>query len=127
MSLGAFSGSVAAADEESDGDGTTLERTLLRGAPGAGGYAPVVVGAGEPYLLRRELGPTMGRNADERRVVASFAQLTDIHVMDVQSPARFEFLDPYASLPIPLLADLATLELCPSRQSALIADRATGG
>jgi len=30
--------------------------------------------------------------------------VTDIHVMDVQSPARFEFFDSYGSLPIPGLS-----------------------
>jgi hypothetical protein len=35
---------------------TTLAHTLVRGAPGVGGYAPITLGAGEPYLLRGELG-----------------------------------------------------------------------
>jgi len=78
---------------------TTLGRTLVRGAPGTGGYAPITFAAGEPYLLRRDLGATTIRRARGRRVVASFAQLTDIHAMDVQSPARFEFFDAYGSLP----------------------------
>ena len=40
--------------------------------------------------------------------MASFAQLTDIHVMDVQSTARFEFFDAYGSLPFPGLSDFTS-------------------
>jgi metallophosphoesterase (TIGR03767 family) len=81
---------------------------MVRGAPGAGGYAPITLGAGEPYLLRRDLARTTIRRRGGRRVVASFAQLTDIHVMDVQSPARFEFFDAYGSLPFPGLSDFTS-------------------
>ena len=38
-------------------------------------------------------------------MLAAFTQLTDIHVVDVQSPCRFEFFDAYGSLPIPGLSD----------------------
>lgn len=75
--------------------GTTVEQTLLRGQPGDGGYQPIVVGTGEPYVRRGELCP----GADEvtrqggRRGLFAFAHLTDIHLVDSQSPARVEFLD----------------------------------
>ncbi|MFC6930247.1 hypothetical protein ACFQHO_07815 [Actinomadura yumaensis] len=36
--------------------GTTLERTLLLGRPGAGGYRKVAAGPGEPHLVRTDLG-----------------------------------------------------------------------
>ena len=83
-----------------DGDGTTLDRTIVRGTSGTGGYAPLTYAEGEPYLVRPELtGESMRamgeRRLRDRRVLASFAQLTDIHVMDVQSPARFEYFDVY--------------------------------
>ncbi|HZE48679.1 MAG TPA: hypothetical protein VE074_03895, partial [Jatrophihabitantaceae bacterium] len=32
------------------GGPTMLDRTLLRGSPGAGGYRPIVTGPGEPHL-----------------------------------------------------------------------------
>ena len=72
----------------------------MRGPAGAGGYAPLTYAEGEPYLVRGELaGLTMSRAAERRlrgrKVLASFAQLTDIHVMDVQSPLRFEYFDVY--------------------------------
>ncbi|MGT2424801.1 TIGR03767 family metallophosphoesterase [Amnibacterium kyonggiense] len=74
--------------------GTTLQRTLLRGAPDAAGYVKHVVGPGEPYVLRTELGGTAGPNrATRRRGLAAFVQFTDVHIQDTQSPARFEFLD----------------------------------
>jgi metallophosphoesterase (TIGR03767 family) len=79
--------------------GTTLDQTIVRGAPGAGGYAKLTSGPGEPYILRGELAGLTTHQPGGSRVIASFAQLTDIHVMDVQSPGRFEFFDAYGSLP----------------------------
>ncbi|HEY7047694.1 MAG TPA: TIGR03767 family metallophosphoesterase [Jatrophihabitantaceae bacterium] len=76
------------------GGPTTLDRTLLRGQPGAGGYRPIVFGPGEPYLLRDDLvGPTAARRDPHRRPIVALGQLTDMHVLDAQSPARVEFLD----------------------------------
>ncbi|WUI01784.1 TIGR03767 family metallophosphoesterase [Spirillospora sp. NBC_00431] len=75
-------------------DGTTLARTYVLGAAGAGGYRPVITGPGEPHLLRRDLGgAASARRAATRRAVLAFGQLTDVHVVDTQSPARVEFLD----------------------------------
>jgi metallophosphoesterase (TIGR03767 family) len=85
--------------------GTTLDETILRGAPGAGGYVSLVAGPGEPYLLRGELAGLASYRRTAGRVLACFEQLTDVHVMDVQSPARVEFFDPFASIPIPGLSD----------------------
>ena len=86
-----------------DGEGTTLDRTIVRGPKGAGGYAPLTYAEGEPYLVRGELaGLSMSTAAErrlrDRKVLASFAQLTDIHVMDVQSPLRFEYFDVYGGV-----------------------------
>lgn len=103
-----FSAGPVAASVPAGGDATTLRRTLVRGPGAAGGYASITLAAGEPYLLRRDLAGTTIRRRGGRRVVASFAQLTDIHVMDVQSPARFEFFDSYGSLPFPGLSDFAS-------------------
>ncbi len=89
---GATSGTAAAEHR----DTTTLDRTLLLGPPGAGGYRPIVPGPGEPHLVRDELLTTRrtGRRG-RRRPILAFGQLTDIHVTDTQSPARVEFLDRY--------------------------------
>ncbi|MBW8484061.1 TIGR03767 family metallophosphoesterase [Actinomadura parmotrematis] len=74
--------------------GTTLDRTYATGAPGAGGYRKIVAAPDEPHLLRRDLGGAAapGRAATRRGVLA-FGHLTDVHVIDAQSPARVEFLD----------------------------------
>jgi len=106
--VGGLSGGVADASVRRRGSGTTLEHTLVRGAPGAGGYTPITVAAGEPYLVRGDLGAVTARRARHGRVLASFAQLTDIHVMDVQSPGRFEFFDAYGSIPLPGLSDFTS-------------------
>ena len=76
--------------------GTTLEHTLLRGTPGPGGYAPVVLGPGEPHVVRTDLGvPADRKRASRRRPLLAFAHLTDVHVVDVQSPMRVEYFDRY--------------------------------
>ncbi|TDD83705.1 TIGR03767 family metallophosphoesterase [Actinomadura darangshiensis] len=74
--------------------GTTLDRTYVLGAAGAGGYRPVITGPGEPHLLRRDLGgAASARRAATRRGVLAFGHLTDVHIIDAQSPARVEFID----------------------------------
>ena len=95
--LAAFPARPAAADTRAlagPAAGTTLDRTYLLGAAGAGGYRPVVAGPGEPHLLRRDLGGTAAaRRAATRRGVLAFGHLTDVHIVDAQSPARVEFID----------------------------------
>lgn len=73
--------------------GTTLERTFVRGAPGAGGYAQILVGPGEPYLARGDFVPPLAGREDRRTTLIAFAQLSDVHVVDAQSPLRVEWLD----------------------------------
>jgi hypothetical protein len=52
--------------------GTTLEQVIVRGAAGAGGYAALVAGPGEPYLRRTDLGGLRAGGGDSR-VLACFA------------------------------------------------------
>ena len=79
--------------------GTTLDRTYVLGAPGVGGYRPVIAGPGEPHVLRRDLGGTASaRRAATRRGVLAFGHLTDVHVIDAQSPARVEFIDRFRDM-----------------------------
>ncbi len=76
----------------------TTERTLvagpaLRTGPRAA-YRGVVHGSGEPHLVRTELaGPETKGAARDGQAIACFVHLTDLHVTDVQSPARFEFVN----------------------------------
>jgi metallophosphoesterase (TIGR03767 family) len=74
---------------------TTLEKTILRGPPiNDGGYVRLVEGPGEPHIVREDLGIEAQPGREERRVaLTTFAHLTDIHVIDAQSPARVEYLD----------------------------------
>jgi hypothetical protein len=65
--------------------GSTLVATLVdRDGDGA-----LERGPGEPLRDRRELG----RGGAPGGVIASFAQITDAHVRDEESPARVPFLD----------------------------------
>ncbi len=90
-----------AAGRAVDVRGTTLESTVLRSAsPVRLTYRLLTAGAGEPHLVRDDLGtgPQSGRQS--RRVgVVAFVQFTDIHLVDAQSPARVEFLDRYSDPP----------------------------
>ena len=75
-------------------DPTTLARTLVRGTPSTSGWRKVEVAAGEPHLVRTGLGADAGASRTAaRRAVGAFVQITDVHVIDTQSPARLEFLD----------------------------------
>lgn len=88
-------GRVATAKPRAHPLGTTLERTIVTGRQiNAGGYRELVFGRGEPHLVRDDLEVVARRGrASRRRALLSFAQLTDIHIQDSQSPARVEFLD----------------------------------
>jgi metallophosphoesterase (TIGR03767 family) len=58
-------------------------------------YRSVAEVVGEPHTIRTELvGPDLGRGVTtEGTAIACFAHLTDLHVTDVESPARFEFIN----------------------------------
>jgi hypothetical protein len=65
-------------------------------------YRAVAPGPGEEHVIRTELlaepgaspaGDGQALPAGERRAIACVAHMTDLHVGDVQSPARFEFFN----------------------------------
>ena len=59
-----------------------------------GEYRAVRAGPGEAHQFRHELtDASVAQRFRVGRVVASIAHLTDLHVTDVQSPARFEFIN----------------------------------
>src|SRR6266700_3657260 len=124
--VGGVGTGVAAAAGLPFGAGTTLRRTIVRGAAGAGGYSPLTLAAGEPYLVRDELLPAALAGSlapiGAGRLLASFAQLTDVHVMDVQSPARFEFFDAYGSIPLPGLSEFTSAYRPQEMLSAQVGD-----
>jgi metallophosphoesterase (TIGR03767 family) len=72
----------------------TLGATIRRGRRNAKGYARLVRRGGEPHVVRTDLGvPARPGRADRRRPLAAFVQLSDVHVVDVQSPLRVEWTD----------------------------------
>ncbi len=72
----------------------TLGATIRRGPKNAKGYARLVRGDGEPHVVRTGLGvPARAGRADRRRPLAAFVQLSDVHIVDVQSPLRVEWTD----------------------------------
>jgi metallophosphoesterase (TIGR03767 family) len=80
------------------GTGTTLDATIVKGslvrAGTRGSYYRLANGPGEPHLVRTELAARTG-GSHRRRSLLNFVHLTDIHLVDAQSPARVEFLDRY--------------------------------
>ncbi|MDR7087405.1 metallophosphoesterase (TIGR03767 family) [Aeromicrobium panaciterrae] len=73
---------------------TTLAGTLKRGTPGPGGYTPVVEASHEPHIARTDLGtPASSTPISGRQSVTAFAHLTDVHLVDAQSPMRVEYVD----------------------------------
>ncbi|MET7565658.1 hypothetical protein ABZS95_36850 [Streptomyces sp. NPDC005479] len=70
---------------------TTLDQALLRGPDLGNGWCGIVLGPGEPHIVRDDL-VTMASPQVNRSLVA-FAQLSDLHIIDDQSPLRVEFLD----------------------------------
>jgi len=76
--------------------GTTLDSTVVRGAAlNAKGYVRLASGPAEPHQVRTDLAPAQAGRFATRASVLAFAHLTDIHVIDAQSPARVEYLDRY--------------------------------
>jgi metallophosphoesterase (TIGR03767 family) len=77
----------------------TDRQTLTTGAVVNAGrrspYRALARGAGEDHLVRTELlDPARAATPPRgRRPIACVAHMTDLHVGDVQSPARFEFLN----------------------------------
>jgi metallophosphoesterase (TIGR03767 family) len=71
---------------------TTVEQTVAGSDPAAG-FAFLVPGPGDPYVVREELGAAQKGRARRRGSLAFFGQLSDFQLADEESPARVEFLD----------------------------------
>ncbi len=77
-------------------------------------YRRLDVGAGEPHLLRPDLAPGSGTWTASPGALAGarsllcLAHVTDLQLADVQSPARFEFLN--RELADPRFADLVPVQ-----------------
>lgn len=71
---------------------STLGGTILQGALVSGQYRALTTGAGEPYLARTDIlgrSPAADR-ASARRSLLYLGHLSDMHVIDAQSPGRIE-------------------------------------
>jgi metallophosphoesterase (TIGR03767 family) len=87
---------------------TTARLRLVPGEPGAGGYRELVPADGEQHAVRDDLAGRALPAAWHRsaRPLLVFAQLSDTHVMDHQSPGRAELLDRYSDPDSAVRADV---------------------
>ena len=80
------------------GRATTRTSTLAKGPAGAGGWRPVVKRAGEKHMVRSGLGAKAQKGrAKRRKPLLAFAQISDVHIMDCQSPLRRELGENFSS------------------------------
>ncbi|WP_419994947.1 TIGR03767 family metallophosphoesterase [Streptomyces boninensis] len=70
--------------------GTTLETAAA--ARGHAGYRRLAKGPGWKRVIRNELAGGKKGRTDRRITLAAFAQFTDLHIVDVQHPLRYEYL-----------------------------------
>ncbi|WP_432588282.1 TIGR03767 family metallophosphoesterase [Streptomyces sp. HD1123-B1] len=70
--------------------GTTLE--TVSAAHGAIGYRKLADGPAWAREVRTDIVAGKGGREDRRTALASFVQLTDLHITDVQHPMRYEFM-----------------------------------
>ena len=88
--------SAVAGTLSSSGGRTTLNVTYAPGPPDGNGYSTIVQQAGEARTVRTDLGVAAGADRNRsRKPLLAFAQLSDVHVVDHQSPARVEWTDRY--------------------------------
>jgi metallophosphoesterase (TIGR03767 family) len=73
--------------------GTTLEQVAE--PAGNGGYSRLGAGPGWPLVVRSDLAAGKSGRDDRRSGRAAFVQFTDVHLVDAQSPMRFEYLHPF--------------------------------
>ncbi len=67
---------------------------IRRGRRGSGGYARLTTGPGERHVVRTDLGvPAGAGRGRRRRGLLAFVQLSDVHIIDAQSPLRVEWTD----------------------------------
>src|SRR3954463_4640080 len=93
--------------------GTTLDQVATPVNAGTA-YTRLQGGPGWPLVVRSDLAtPKTGRD-DRRRALSAFAQFTDLHITDAESPARFEYLHSFigsAHRPQEALGTVATSAL----------------
>src|SRR4051794_20470763 len=83
-------GPPAMANSNALSGAATSRQTVVPGGANDGGYRTLIVRAGEPYTVR-SMGVSNTPVMD--RALAAFAHMSDLHIVDDQSPLRVEFLD----------------------------------
>jgi len=63
---------------------------------GKSGYRRLADGPGWRRVVRTDIAPAYSGRDRRRTVLAAFVQITDLHVVDVQSPLRFEWMRVHA-------------------------------
>lgn len=71
-------------------EGTTLEQVAT--ATGSGPYKRLRSGPGWPLVVRTDLAAASSARDGRRTALACFVQFTDMHLVDTESPLRFEYL-----------------------------------
>ncbi len=73
---------------------TTLEQTIRLTSPKYRQYRHLTAGSGEPYIPRYDVLGRAARpgRATSRRTIAYLGHLSDMHIMDAQSPARLDVM-----------------------------------
>ena len=71
--------------------GTTLRSVATPRGP-AGGYQRLGEGPGWERVVRTDLAHAGRRRAAKRKPLTAFVQFTDLHMVDVQHPLRYEYL-----------------------------------
>ncbi|KAA2252540.1 TIGR03767 family metallophosphoesterase [Solihabitans fulvus] len=74
----------------------TARRRIVRAGKDDRGYQRLLAAPGEPHVVREDLAAAAPGRGDTRVSVLAFAHLSDLHVMDAQSPTRVEFLERHA-------------------------------
>lgn len=72
--------------------GTTLSSAAA--AEVGPGYRRLTAGPGWPMVVRTDLVEADPTRDERREAVSAFTQFTDLHIVDAQSPVRFEYLHP---------------------------------
>ena len=83
----------AVAALEAPAFGTTLDRTIALRT--TAGYTTLAVAPGEPHIPHPDNALPIPDVPE--RVLLAFADFTDVHIIDAESPGRVEFLDRFAN------------------------------
>lgn len=78
-------------DRITDPEGTTFAQVA---SPVGDGYKLLTAGPGWPLEVREDLVQAQSGRDERREPLGAFVQFTDLHVLDVQSPVRFEYTHP---------------------------------